>query len=43
VSSGSFSGGRFPAMEGLDALADGTVLSVGFAGGEGRAWTSKPS
>jgi hypothetical protein len=43
VSSGSFSGGRFPAMEGLDALADGTVLSVGFAGGEGRAWTSKSS
>lgn len=43
VSSRSFSGGRLPTMQGLDALADGTLLSVGFAGGEGRAWTSKPS
>lgn len=42
VSSGSFSGGRLPAMQGVDALADGTILSVGTAGGEGRAWTSKP-
>ena len=42
VSSGSFSGGSLPTMEDVDALADGTVLSVGTAGGEGRAWTTNP-
>jgi hypothetical protein len=43
VSSSSFSGGKLPAMTSIDRLADGTVLAVGYAGGDGRAWTSEPS